>query len=359
MIFSPLDDITFDKDDANLFQVDDARLEADALKHSVLPRLRVVANVAVALIQEIYGIDVLEDSAFWVYPNFREKRYKNEELLFRYHAAFVGIGGQGKAKWPAFSRWDGKRVTYLPFRYGFRLSQWGLANAFDNGLFRLKRESYDSILQFHLDNEAIVNRLCFASQISPDFYMADNLPLYATFAEHYRHRIEHGEYDNHFVGNLYKFPVERSDLLNIVHDFVRFFPVYDAYIQMAKGEPSRLTELVDRLSKCETEEHPEIYGDEGEAGDDSATDDVVARAKEAAASRVPVMPAMRWRVFQRDGWKCVACGRTSHDGAILHVDHIVPRSKGGPDTLENFQTLCETCNIGKSNRDATDLRRRS
>ena len=340
-------------------QVDDSRLEADALKHSVLPRLRVIMNVAIALIQEIYGIDVLEDSAFWVYPNFREKRYKNEELLFRYNSAFVGIGGQGKAKWPAFSRKDGKPVTYLPFRFGFKLTQRGLENVFDNGLFRLKRESYDAILQFHLDNEAIVNRLCFAAQISPAFYYDDDLPLYSTFAEHYRHRIEHGEYDNHFWGKIYKFPVERGDLFEIVHDFAMFFPVYDAYIQMAKGEPSRLSELVDRLSKFDTEEHPEIYGkDEADADTAPAADEATRQARDAAASKIPVMPAMRWQVFQRDGWKCVACGRTSHDGAILHVDHIVPRSKGGPDTLENFQTLCETCNIGKSNRDDTDLRGR-
>ena len=57
-LLSPLDDITFDKDDANLFQVDDVRLRADALKHSVLPRLRGVMNVAVALIQKIYGSSV-------------------------------------------------------------------------------------------------------------------------------------------------------------------------------------------------------------------------------------------------------------------------------------------------------------
>ncbi|MBK6402708.1 MAG: HNH endonuclease [Rhodocyclaceae bacterium] len=68
------------------------------------------------------------------------------------------------------------------------------------------------------------------------------------------------------------------------------------------------------------------------------------------------MPAIRWQVFQRDSWKCVACGRTSHDDAILHVDHIVPQSLGGANSLDNYQTLCDTCNIGKSNRDATDLR---
>jgi 5-methylcytosine-specific restriction endonuclease McrA len=68
------------------------------------------------------------------------------------------------------------------------------------------------------------------------------------------------------------------------------------------------------------------------------------------------MPAIRWQVFQRDQWKCVSCGRNSHNGAILHVDHIIPRSRGGSDSLDNYQTLCDVCNIGKSNKDATDLR---
>jgi len=68
------------------------------------------------------------------------------------------------------------------------------------------------------------------------------------------------------------------------------------------------------------------------------------------------MPAMRWQVFQRDDWKCVSCGRSSHDDVILNMDHILPRSKGGPDRIDNLQTLCWECNIGKSNRDDTDLR---
>ena len=55
-------DIGFDESDKNLFQVEDARLRADALRHSILPRLHLVMNEAIAGIRNIYGVDVLEDS---------------------------------------------------------------------------------------------------------------------------------------------------------------------------------------------------------------------------------------------------------------------------------------------------------
>ncbi len=108
---SALAGIFFDEQDANLFLVDAARLRADALKHSVLPRLRVLMNVAIARIREWYGIEVLEDSIISMFPNFREKRYKHA-LTHKYDAAFVGLGGQRKAKWPGVARRDGKPVGH-------------------------------------------------------------------------------------------------------------------------------------------------------------------------------------------------------------------------------------------------------
>lgn len=59
---------------------------------------------------------------------------------------------------------------------------------------------------------------------------------------------------------------------------------------------------------------------------------------------------LRFKVFQRDNFKCCICGASpAKDPAVeLHVDHIIPWSKGGETTIENLQTLCFKCNLGKS-----------
>ena len=37
----------------------------------------------------------------------------------------------------------------------------------------------------------------------------------------------------------------------------------------------------------------------------------------------------------------------SEDGTMMTKDHIIPKSKGGPDCIDNFQTMCEECNKKK------------
>lgn len=59
---------------------------------------------------------------------------------------------------------------------------------------------------------------------------------------------------------------------------------------------------------------------------------------------------LRFRVMQRDNFKCCACGASpaNDQSVVLHVDHIVPWSKGGETVIDNLQTLCSKCNLGKS-----------
>lgn len=55
---------------------------------------------------------------------------------------------------------------------------------------------------------------------------------------------------------------------------------------------------------------------------------------------------IRDHVYERDGYRCVLCGATDD----LTLDHIIPWSKGGPDTAGNLQTLCGSCNSRKKAR---------
>lgn len=59
---------------------------------------------------------------------------------------------------------------------------------------------------------------------------------------------------------------------------------------------------------------------------------------------------LRYQVLKRDHFKCCACGASpSKDPSVeLHIDHIIPWSKGGNTTIDNLQTLCSKCNLGKS-----------
>jgi 5-methylcytosine-specific restriction endonuclease McrA len=61
---------------------------------------------------------------------------------------------------------------------------------------------------------------------------------------------------------------------------------------------------------------------------------------------------LRFLVMKRDNFACKYCGwspaKSSDPKKELEVDHIIPWPKGET-VLDNLQTLCSVCNIGKSN----------
>lgn len=61
---------------------------------------------------------------------------------------------------------------------------------------------------------------------------------------------------------------------------------------------------------------------------------------------------LRFRVLHRDSFKCTLCGDHPARNAEcrLHVDHVMPWSKGGRTREDNLRTLCADCNVGRGNR---------
>ena len=66
--------------------------------------------------------------------------------------------------------------------------------------------------------------------------------------------------------------------------------------------------------------------------------------------RAKLSASLRYDILKRDGFKCQICGATIKDGVKLHVDHIFPVSKGGKTEPNNLRTLCDKCNLGKSDK---------
>lgn len=57
------------------------------------------------------------------------------------------------------------------------------------------------------------------------------------------------------------------------------------------------------------------------------------------------IPLTRRGVFARDEWDCQYCSAEAEN-----LDHVVPKSKGGPHTWENIVASCKRCNDKKGDK---------
>jgi 5-methylcytosine-specific restriction endonuclease McrA len=87
----------------------------------------------------------------------------------------------------------------------------------------------------------------------------------------------------------------------------------------------------------------------------TASEETIKNVEIEPSTRHKTSRTINWRlrfvVMRRDNFKCKNCGRSpaTDPTIILHVDHIKAWANGGETVLENLQTLCSKCNIGKSN----------
>ena len=59
---------------------------------------------------------------------------------------------------------------------------------------------------------------------------------------------------------------------------------------------------------------------------------------------------LREAVFVRDNYTCRICKKSISDGVILHAHHIIPRSAGGTNRLNNLLTVCHRCHTSKNHK---------
>ena len=72
------------------------------------------------------------------------------------------------------------------------------------------------------------------------------------------------------------------------------------------------------------------------------------KEQERTARQIPWV-TLRDMAFERDGYRCSYCG---DEAGPFEIDHIIPRIKGGENTLENVTVACRRCNRSKKDREA-------
>ncbi len=82
-----------------------------------------------------------------------------------------------------------------------------------------------------------------------------------------------------------------------------------------------------------------------------AADSTVQIGSSKRRTRREISDRQRFRILVRDGFRCQSCGASPlvQSGIELHVDHILPWSKGGETTDDNLVAKCKQCNLGKGN----------
>lgn len=69
-----------------------------------------------------------------------------------------------------------------------------------------------------------------------------------------------------------------------------------------------------------------------------------------AKKREGISSRLRWRILERDGFKCFYCGTKGGSEAELQVDHKISVNDGGTNDPENLVACCAKCNGGKGKR---------
>lgn len=354
-----INDISFDFDDKNLFAVDDLKLKAEAIKNSILPKLETICNHTIATLDSVYEINTLEYSTVLKFPAFRKDQ--NTGFKIDYFSSEAGLGGKrDKKMWGNVLTKKDKNPSVLPFSLTYCLDETGLKFHFLTNRYNVNLKNNELFYKFQLDYE---NEICSLANFSETtslkyFSFSEEFQInpFSTQRNYLDWQKKQDFYDLLYLSKTIKYPVTNAEILELIIQFIAFYPVYDSHIQISCGKEVTIIERINHLTnwlieRIENDNQDKIQNESNSKVSNSEN-------LQNAENKIRVMPALRWQVFQRDNWKCLSCGRDSSDGIILHIDHIVPRSKGGKDHIENYQTLCNICNIGKSNKDQTDLRNR-
>ncbi len=342
---SSLSEIIFEQKDVEIFKIPDIKTRISTVQNYFFPRLEFLLRFTLELVQDVYDVNPYETMTFVYKPSSRKDAKEN----FDFDEAHIGISGKRVAtRQLTIKRTDGKPFAHHPTYLTYNIVPEG--GIYVNLLpFRQKvdKNFIEAVSNLYRKNISLLAPIFTLNHISYTpahrFITPDNIFIADEF--------ESFEIELFSPTHFFPVNVERG-LEKLIISFIALYPLVDSFVSIGEGKSPRLTEMLNKFTEWWLQDSEENVEDEEVVAESDTELDTIPELESYKFIRAGTW----WSVLARDNWTCCSCGRTPADGVSLEVDHILPRSKGGTDNIDNLQTLCKKCNIGKSNKDSTDLR---
>ena len=348
--------LLFERKDLSIFSIPDTKTRLNTLQNYFFPRLDSLVTQTLDLIQEIYGVNPYERMNILRTPRHRKnaKENKNNRPFVR-----IGIGGKRNNNQPLkIKRKDGGAYKHPSGRLYYLIEPNGFFSVYLYLLGPLDPLLNSEVLTIWRDllieYYETLNKIFTLNHIShPD------AKYFISFTETLSEERIHCLHSLQFFSPIYFLPVSfERGIFDLQMVFVALYPLLHISIDIEKDRPYQLEPMLASYMKW--------YQDGGatrwwqrHVKDETDEAPTEIELPELDSYRF-IRAGLWWEILARDQWTCCSCGRSvKKHGITLHVDHIIPRSKGGTDAQGNLQSLCMKCNLGKSNRDDTDLTRKS
>lgn len=347
MVIKPatLSDLVFEPKDIEIFKIPDIKTRIATTQNYFFPRLEILLRHTLDLIQDIYKVNPYERMTFVYRPSNRTTARQN----CNFDEVYIGLSGKRRTNRPlTIKKVDGKPFFFHPTYLTYNIASNG-SLCVELVPFRQNVDSeyiaaVVSLVRQHFKVLAPILQMNHISHSSATQFL--DIEEAFTLEKIQKNGIV-------FFSPTQYFPVSTGRGLNeAIMAFIGLYPLLDSFISIGEGEPPKLGELLHNFKEwfLATESDEKSYELDPELIEFNSIPEL--------DSYSFVRAGLWWSVLARDNWTCCSCSRSSKEhGIVLEVDHIKPRSKGGTNDLSNLQTLCKKCNVGKSNRDDTDLRR--
>ena len=351
---NPVDfkEVRFEQRDLDIFRIQDAKTKLATLQNYFFPRMEIMLRHSVELARKIYGINPFETMTVVRTPNHR----KDAKNVVDHNICQIGLSGKRTDDALIITHSNGEPFKFHPSSLLFRIDpstkQMHVGLCFFNYLVN---EDFVALATDSLSKNAKALQSLFnALQIG--FWSGDPfLTFRQTLGDMKNpYRVtSNGQfaYSAYCRSPVVGFPVDGGGIRGLARSFTGLYPILDSMVLLGRGEKPRLEEMLPKFVDWWYSEDQEDKGDSSDDGEPN--EDIQLPELDSYAI---IRPKLWWDILARDNWTCVSCGRSAKTGIILNIDHIVPRSRGGTNDRSNLQTLCWKCNIGKSNRDKTNLR---